>query len=216
MQDDNQPYTVIYRPIEKKDYKGLGDIIVDTWRFHEISPNARTVAHFGCSYLLTSLLNQTYHQVALVDGKPAGIIISADKRKKKLNFKYLLQLMPYGISLLWDRNLKERNRHWKGYHEKTEALLSKTGVHFDAELTLFIVDEKYRGLGIGGQLYQNLMDYYEREQVESFYLQTDTGCSYEFYESHGLDRLAQCKTGYSYAGVRDITMYLYGRVKEKH
>ncbi|MGI6069104.1 MAG: GNAT family N-acetyltransferase [Blautia sp.] len=210
MKEGHPSYEVTYREIHSRDYQALGEIIVDTWRFGDISSDPRTVAHFGCSYLLTSLLHQTYHQAAFVDGKPAGIIISADQKKKRMHMKYLLQMLLHGFPMLLDKDLKERNRHWEGYHEKTEELLSQAGVPFDAELTLFIVDRRYRGLGIGRHLYEGLMEFYRKQQVKTFYLQTDTGCDYEFYEHQGLKLLAQCKTGYSYAGVTDITMFLYG------
>ena len=56
------------------------------------------------------------------------------------------------------------------------------------ELILFIVDEKYRGKGIGTQLEKMYTDFLKENKVKKMFLFTDTYSNYEYYEHRGYER----------------------------
>lgn len=57
---------------------------------------------------------------------------------------------------------------------------------YDAEVTLFLVDERIRGGGVGGFLFDDLLERFRRVGVRRYYLFTDTGCNVGFYTCRGL------------------------------
>ena len=47
-------------------------------------------------------------------------------------------------------------------------------------VTLFLVDERIRGGGVGGFLFDDLLERFRRVGVRRYYLFTDTGCNVGF------------------------------------
>ena len=61
-------------------------------------------------------------------------------------------------------------------------------VDFQGEVSFFAIDENYRGLGIGKNLFESLLYYMKEQNIQQFYLFTDTSCNYGFYEHQGMRR----------------------------
>ena len=74
----------------------------------------------------------------------------------------------------------------------------RTGCSPDGELIFLAVDPARKGSGIGTLLLQELE---RREPGKTFYLYTDSGCVYQFYDRRGFIRADQ----------RDIIMELQGK-----
>ena len=68
----------------------------------------------------------------------------------------------------------------------------------DGEITFFAVDPRLEGQGVGTLLLGELA---RREKGKQFYLYTDSGCTYQFYDRRGFER----------AGERGIVMELGGK-----
>ena len=204
---------IAYRTIQPSDYPALGRIIVETWQFDQMVGSARSADHFGQSYLLSCLLQQTFTCVALVDGQPAGIIVGSDRRRGRRRWHWgaWFRALCHTVPLLFDSSFRRAGRTWSGYGEALAALDRQVDIPFAAEVSLFLVGAPYRGLGLGKALYQRLLDEFDRTGVGPFFLHTDTGCNYPFYERQGLVRLAEAATAFSYAGVEHVTVFVYGR-----
>ena len=82
------------------------------------------------------------------------------------------------------------NRELFAQYEKTHAP--------EGEITFLAVDPALEGQGVGTVL---LGDLARREAGREFYLYTDNGCNYAFYEHRGFER----------AGERDIVLRLNGK-----
>ena len=81
-------------------------------------------------------------------------------------------------------------------------------------LNLFVVSPEFRGYGIGSKLYRQFEIYLKKQHLKSFFLHTDTGCAYKFYEHKGLKRKAMKKSSCFYA-IKDhkpVTFFIYGNV----
>lgn len=213
--EKGEKQVITYRSIQPSDHAELGRIIVDTWKFDQFTGGPEGAAHFGQSYLLSCLLRESYTCVALREGRPVGVIVGSDCRKgrKRWHWGAYFRALRHAVPLLFDRSFRKGNGEWSGYGETLAVLDRAVGYPFDAELSLFLVDESCRGLGIGKQLYRNLVEHFAAEGIESFYVHTDTGCNHRFYEAQGLQRLAEAATEFSYAGVEKVTVFVYGQKK---
>ena len=68
---------IILRKYRKEDESSLTSIIREAWHYDELcTPN--TAAKLANVFLYSCLANQTYTQVAEIDGKAAGVIMAKD------------------------------------------------------------------------------------------------------------------------------------------
>src|SRR5699024_12788507 len=87
-------------------------------------------------------------------------------------------------------------------------------LNYGSELELFVVRPEFRGYGVGSALYRQFEMYLKTQHLNSFFLHTDTGCAYKFYEHKGLTRKAMKKSSCFYA-IKDhkpVTFFIYGNV----
>ena len=68
--------TVVIRRFYKEDAPALEDVIRKTWKYDAFC-SSDTAARLAHVYLYSCLANQTFTAVAIVDGKPCGIITEA-------------------------------------------------------------------------------------------------------------------------------------------
>lgn len=91
-----------------------------------------------------------------------------------------------------------------------KELLQECGIEYPAELALFAVDSSCRGKGIGKQLFQSALDYMKQEQLDKFYLFTDTSCNYGFYEHQGMERCVEKEHIFNIKGQRaSMKFFIY-------
>lgn len=65
---------VILREFQEMDRKPLEDVIRKTWKYDELT-GPKTAKKLAEVYLNSCLANQTYVQVAVLDGVPVGVIM---------------------------------------------------------------------------------------------------------------------------------------------
>lgn len=204
---------ILYRPFRGRDAKDLAQIIVDTWRFDEGMNSRRQAMHMGCAYLYLCMLQADFTQVAERNGRAVGVILGRTVGRRVRPWVAWKGL--YHSACLWlsggFRVVKETYRDYDVYQEKLEDLSGVSAGKFQAELALFIVSAQLRGYGVGTELFTRLNAFFEQKNVEHYYLHTDATCSYEFYERHGLQRLAEVPTRIRYAGVSNVPMFVYGK-----
>ena len=82
---------ITLRPITRKDYPFIEDIIRKTWKYDALSSNPKDAKHMARLYLRSCLLRATFSCVAAVDGKVLGV----DRKSTRLNSSHLkLSRMP--------------------------------------------------------------------------------------------------------------------------
>lgn len=81
---------IVLRALRKADFKALENVIRKTWSYDKFATPkaAETLARV---YLSTCLANQTYAQVAEVNGIPAGLILGKNIAKHRCPLKYRLR-----------------------------------------------------------------------------------------------------------------------------
>ena len=179
-----------YRPIQSSDYPALEDIIRKTWKYDRLgSPKlAKQLAEVD---LAGRLANQTFTSVALSKGEPVGVIMGTNRATHRKPLKYLVRQWLTTARIALSKEGRKIGNIFGEIDRVDERLLKDARTDFEAELSFFVVDGNERGSGVGKQLYQQFLDYMETENLKTFFLFTDTTCTYGFYEHQGLKRLAE-------------------------
>lgn len=180
--------TVDIRRFYKEDAYALEDVIRKTWKYDAFC-SSETAARLAHVYLYSCLANQTFNAVAIVDGKPCGIIMAKHIQKHRCPFSLKLQSLLAIVRLLITREGREIYSFHGKIRNVDQELLDGSGKTYGGELSFFVLDEAVRGLGIGKQLYAAALTYMRQENIQSFYLlYTDSSCNYGFYEHRGVQR----------------------------
>ena len=179
---------ISFRPIEKQDYSNLEKIISETWNYEQFCKE-KTARKMAKLYLAGCLAEQDFTCVALKDGRAAGVIMGKDLRKRhKTKLKYRLRFLSALFSMALSADGRKTLKMYGGIDRIDRDLLNGTNQAFDGELCFFVLDRGLRGSGIGKELFNRFMRYAGENNMESFFLYTDSTCSFGFYEHRGLIR----------------------------
>ena len=202
--------TVVIRRFYKEDAPALEDVIRKTWKYDAFC-SSETAARLAHVYLYSCLANQTFTAVAIVGGKPCGIIMAKHIQKHRCPFSLKLQSLLAIVRLLITREGREICSFYGKIRNVDQELLDGSGKTYGGELSFFVLDEAVRGLGIGKQLYAAALTYMRQENIQSFYLlYTDSSCNYDFYEHRGVQRRGETEMVVKLAGQQTpMKFFLY-------
>ena len=175
------------RELKKEDMPELENIIRKTWNYDRFA-GPKTAKRLARVFLTSCLTNQTFSRVALLEGKPVGIILAKNSAAHKCPFSYRWQQICAIASVLFTREGRKVSKIFQGVNGVDKELLKRCKTPYPAELALFAVDASSRGKGIGKLLFQEALSYMKEQKLPSFYLYTDTSCNYGFYEHQGMVR----------------------------
>ena len=205
---------ILYRKIDKKDYLTISDMIDSAFGLSRYISNKKILNQVKKMYLYSCLAEATFTNIAEKDGEIIGIIMGNSKSDYKLsnhlsfiikNIKIMLYIKLFGIK---DKKGIEGYRSLNKIYIK---FLNKHKNEFNGVLTLFIVKDGYRGLGIGKTLLNSLVAYLKDNKVSNIYLYTDTTCNYMFYENNSFKRLEEENLMLIRDGKEfDMNVFLYG------
>ena len=178
---------IIFRPIIKKDYLAIEKIIREAWHYDEFC-TSKIAKLLSKIFLSSCLSNQTFTLVALLKEQPIGIIMGKNIKKHKCPFKYRVKQGFNIFNLLIRKEGRKTAKIFKAVNNIDKVLLQQTNQDYQGELSFFAIDAQYRGLGLGKELFNLLISYMQEQQINRFYLYTDTSCNYHFYEHLGMMR----------------------------
>lgn len=178
---------IILRPLNHSDLNVLENIIRRTWKYDTFtSPeSARRLAKV---YLASCLIRHTWSQAAEVNGTVAGIILAKNHTKRSCSLKYYLRWFTGLCQLLSRKEGRELLHFFQHISHIDARLFRQANRQYDGEVALFVLDEEYRGLGLGNQLFHSMLNYMKQEQLNTFFLYTDSSCNFGFYEHQGMTR----------------------------
>jgi len=61
--------------------------------------------------------------------------------------------------------------------------------YFDGEISIIIVDKKYRNIGIGKELILQIFELAKNDNMKNIQILTDESCNYQFYENIGCKKI---------------------------
>lgn len=179
---------VIYRNIAKKDYPAVRSLICDAFGLQRYVSDSKVLELVNKRYLCSSLAEQTYNQVAEMDGQVIGVIMGASSHATHQASHILnaLRSLWYSLQIVL---FHQKACHGQGnVHKVYGELVWDCKDQYDGVLTLFAVRENRRGLGIGKELLSGMQDYWKALGTGSSYLYTDDTCNFGFYEHMGFHR----------------------------
>ncbi|ACN83095.1 GNAT family N-acetyltransferase [Brachyspira hyodysenteriae] len=200
---------IICREYTENDLPFLTDIVIKVWGFDDIlsEKNAKLIAELN----LYSFLNTaTFAKIALKDNIPVGFLIGKiinsktnniyENKIKEIKSKISKNIEGI-ISLLVYKKIKSINNN----------LYKQVNKNYDAELSFFAVSKDCQGLGIGKKLFQEFNDYLKENNINDFYLYTDTYCNYKFYEHFEMHKKKEKHFSIPFTSKFDIDFYLYDK-----
>lgn len=172
----------------------FGEIINQAFGLFRYVTDGKILKYFKRQYVYSCLSEATYTCVAEKDGQIVGVIMGNAKKDYNVlkHIFYIIKTAVYSSKMVWYlRKNKKMIEDFKKLHRIYQKILQKHKSEFDGVLTLFAVNENYRGYGIGKALLEKLFNYLQEQQVKKIYLYTDTTCNYGFYEHQGFKRLEE-------------------------
>ncbi len=179
---------VICREFQPRDTQALADIIRITWGYDDKFGKGETARRLAQAYLDLCLVNQTYTQVALVDGVPVGVIMCRHNRSHQCPDRLRDRQAQSMQTLCATEEGRAAAAFYRTISELDQELLKRCGKTYQGEIVFFAVNAAYRGFGIGGKLFDAALAYLKQAAVTDFYLFTDTSCDFRFYEYKGMHR----------------------------
>lgn len=183
--------TITYRPVNKNDKHKLKELYIEEFGFHRFT-NSKLVLNSISNYYLSSVIHQsTYSLVAIKEHEVVGVIYGRNDTQPHLkhSLKYKLSSFYHFIIIIVFSlfNLKPIKQALK-FDRAYKILSSECNKAFSGEVTTLIVSKSHQGFGIGKSLFHSFYDYLLKTNAKSFFLYTDSGLSYGFYEKQGMIR----------------------------
>lgn len=191
-----------FRAMQDSDLDTMAQIVERVWDMDALCGGKKAGRFMSREYLWKTLGHSTGAQVAIWDGEVAGFLAY-----RETTSPYLLLPNMASEEKQQGMEILSMRRRMEEYDGLCTALLEKSGYTFDGEITLFAVAPKWQGRGIGSALFERARAYFNSR---SFFLYTDTGCNYRFYDTHGLRCLAQQAHENPYKKDRPFWVFFYG------
>lgn len=128
---------IIFREFEESDRLALEQVIRETWCYDRFCA-PETAAQLASVYLSSCLANQTFTQVALVDGVPVGIIMGKNRTTHKCPFSLRLKMRGSIVKLLISKEGRRVSKIFGCVDGIDEELLSLCPTHYQGELAYFL------------------------------------------------------------------------------
>ena len=200
---------IIFREFQEEDSKIIEEIIIEAWHYNELC-SSKTAHKMAKVFLSSCLTNQTYTQIALLDNQPIGIIMAKDIKKHKCPLKYKIRQVFDIMSLYLCKEGRETSKIFSSVDEIDKKFLENSKKKYDGEVAFFAISSKARGKGIGKKMFCNMLEYMKLQNINDFYLFTDTTCNYGFYEHQGMNRCDEkSKTFLIHGKEAKMTFFLY-------
>lgn len=199
---------IILRDYAKNDAPFLQNIIRKTWQYDRFC-SPKTAERLSRLYLAGCMANQTFRKVAEVDGRPVGVIMGKNCKTWKPSLSGLVHQTTAALALMSGKEGRGVARAFSGIGKVDKELKKDSKKEYPGELSFFVLNERYRGLGIGKMLFEALLDYMEKQKISRFYLYTDNSCNYGFYEHQGMRRCGQRSYKVPLAVENEMQFFLY-------
>ena len=206
---------ITLRTIQKKDFSRIQKMIKQAWKYEEMS-SPKTADHMAKAFLSSCVCNQTFTAVAVnAQDQAIGVIMGNDRKHHHCPLKYRIRQIQSILSLFLHKEGRRIAMMFKDISVIDSELLKESKMEYDGEIAFFVMDEAYRGKGIGKQLFIALQEYMKNANVEKYFLYTDTSCNYPFYEHQGLIRRGEKEHAFHINGQKAImSFFIYDNLND--
>lgn len=165
-----------------KDMKHAVTLLENEWNLGEKESGAPRRL---CAWIyLMEILEETERFVYYRENQKLLGFAGYSKNNSK---KYLLRkkLAKFIKSILYKRKSIKNVNALKEYNENYSYTPDEMKNDFDGEVSILILDKKYRGKGIGKKLLTELFDLAQKDNIKNLQILTDESCNYRIYENSG-------------------------------
>ena len=177
-----------YLPMTKEDHKDIKRLITEAW-FSDYPFKEKYIKLYASGYLNMYLSEADYKMVAKDGDKVVGFIFGNIKKAPfKQRFISKFKLFIYFFYMLFSYPGRRGLKITFITDKVNKKLLAPYKKSHKNELILFIVDENYRGYGIGSTLEKMYTSALKEKGIKNVFLFTDTYSNYQYYEHRGYER----------------------------
>lgn len=181
-----------FREFNKKtDIKRCAELAADAWPIVSSLVSKEDIPKLTKAYVEMSKIGSTWLQVALINDQVVGLLFGflRDDLRLGQRLKESFQAINMLLKVLTGKYGKIRKKiKFLKCLIATERKVRKIAPKAGNEITLFIVDSKQQGKGIGRKLLQNFLDRAQILDIEQIYVYTDPLSNWRFYEKYGFSR----------------------------
>ena len=177
---------VIKEIIRKKDYKKAIRYAIEGMQFNRYLNNKILLNLYGRYFWYLELTNSTQIISAYIRDELVGVLLANinGERKYKSFYKSLyVKVFNFFQNILYKEGVSIYNETNREMFEKYKNNNKPNG-----EIKFFAVNPNIKGKGIGSKI---LEEFERREKGKQIFLFTDEGCSYQFYEHRGFERVGE-------------------------
>ena len=201
---------ITYRDLEKEDYPRLERIIGETCGFSRRCKDKKVAGLLEKAYWASLLTQENFARVALINGKPVGVVLARREGKGKRNFAMNFRGLFYMFRLAVNAEGRSNLKIFRELNQQNRRMFKEQGEKFDGELIYLNIMRNKKGKGLGNQLWEDTKNYIKNSGGKNFFFFTDTTCDYKFYEKKGCRRIAASEKILDIGGQRKhLEMYLY-------
>ena len=130
--------------------------------------------------------------------KDKGRLIAFCGYSKNKSNKYKTRKKFYNIikQLLYKSKKIKDEKALKKYNDNYEYLPEELLDYFDGEISILIVDKKYRGKNIGKKLLLETFEVAKKDDINILKISTDESSNYKFYEGCGCNKIYETTVEY--------------------
>lgn len=177
---------IVIKEIRKKDYKKAIRYAIEGMQFNRYLNNKIFLNLYGRYVWYLELTNSTQIISAYIGDELVGVLLAnvEGERKYKSFYKSLyVKIFNFFQNILYKEGVGIYNEANKEMFEKYKNTNTPNG-----EIKFFAVSPNTTCKGIGSKI---LEEFERREKGKQFFLFTDEGCSYQFYEHRGFERACE-------------------------
>lgn len=200
---------IVYRRYKRSDYAALTSIVQKTWNYDRFA-SKKTADKMARVFLNTCLANQTFTNVAEVDGIPVGVIMGSNIKNQKTTLRDRTRMGFSAVSLMRAKEGSDVTEIFRDINHYVKDFVLSCQTEYEGEVTFFAVGPEYRRKGIGKMLFRSMISYMGTENIHDIYLYADSGCNYKFFENQGMTK--RCEKNYSFeskGNKEQFTFYIY-------
>lgn len=162
------------------------DMLYDEWDLGKTSSRSKGKV---CAWIyLFTILEETEKMVIeKEDGKVIGICGYAKWNSKRhivrKKFFHILKLI-----LIWSPLVKDKKAIYE-YSNNYDYTPEELANYFEGEISILILNSKYRGKGIGKKMLSLVFEYAKNDNMKNIQILTDESCNFKFYEACGCKKV---------------------------
>lgn len=197
------------RELKKLDYKKVIQYAIDGMHLNWYLENRVILNLYGRYFLYLEMMKATHIFAAYYGDELAGVLMCEMNGRQPKHRSFWKALYVKFVDFIQKTFVKEGV---ETYDEANKEMLADytEKYHLDGEIVFLAANPKIKVKGIGTFLLKELES---KETGKRVYLYTDTGCTYQFYEHRGFERVGEKEVALEIGKKKvEITCLLYSKV----